>query len=44
MAIITTKNLTKKFNGLLAVEGVSLEIDKGECFGLLGPQQGCCTP
>jgi len=37
MAIITTKNLTKKFNGLLAVEGVSLEIDKGECFGLLGP-------
>lgn len=37
MAIIKTKNLTKKFKDLLAVDSVNLEIEKGECFGLLGP-------
>jgi len=37
MAIIKTKNLTKKFNDLLAVDDVNLEIEDGECFGLLGP-------
>jgi len=37
MAIIKTKNLTKKFKDLLAVDAVNLEIKEGECFGLLGP-------
>ncbi len=37
MAIIETKNLTKKFKDLVAVDGVNLEIEEGECFGLLGP-------
>jgi lipooligosaccharide transport system ATP-binding protein len=37
MAIIKTKNLTKKFKDLLAVDGVNLEVEDGECFGLLGP-------
>ena len=37
MPIIKTKNLTKKFKGLLAVDGVNLEVEEGECFGLLGP-------
>ena len=37
MAIIETKNLTKKFKGLLAVDNVNLEVEEGECFGLLGP-------
>ena len=37
MSIIKTKNLTKKFKGLLAVDGVNLEVEEGECFGLLGP-------
>jgi lipooligosaccharide transport system ATP-binding protein len=37
MAIIKTKNLTKKFKDLLAVESVSFEVEDGECFGLLGP-------
>ena len=37
MAIIKTKNLTKKYKDLLAVDDVSLEVDEGECFGLLGP-------
>lgn len=37
MVIIKTKNLTKKFKDLVAVNKVSLEIYEGECFGLLGP-------
>ena len=37
MSIISTKNLSKKFKDLLAVDDVSLEIGEGECFGLLGP-------
>jgi len=37
MAIIETKNLTKKFRDLLAVDDVNLEVGEGECFGLLGP-------
>jgi ABC-2 type transport system ATP-binding protein len=34
---IETKNLVKKFDGLTAVNNVSLSIKKGELFGLLGP-------
>ncbi len=37
MAIIKTKNLTKEFKDLLAVDTVNLEVKQGECFGLLGP-------
>ncbi len=37
MAIIEIKNLTKKFNGLTAVDNVSLDIEEGELFGFLGP-------
>lgn len=37
MAIIEIQNLTKKFKDLVAVDGVDLEIEEGECFGLLGP-------
>ncbi|MFC1912707.1 ABC transporter ATP-binding protein [Chloroflexota bacterium] len=37
MVIILTKNLTKKFKDLVAVENVNLGIEKGECLGLLGP-------
>ncbi|MFC2034808.1 ABC transporter ATP-binding protein [Chloroflexota bacterium] len=37
MAIIETRNLTKKFKDLVAVDRVDLEIGQGECFGLLGP-------
>ena len=37
MAVIETRNLTKKFKELVAVDGVNLEIEEGECFGLLGP-------
>ncbi|MDG7043518.1 MAG: ATP-binding cassette domain-containing protein, partial [Nitrososphaerota archaeon] len=34
---IVTENLTKTFNGLVAVNGVSLKVTKGTIFGLLGP-------
>jgi len=34
---IQVKNLTKYFNDLKAVDGLSLEIRQGEVFGLLGP-------
>lgn len=35
--MITTRNLTKKFGSLAAVDRLSLEIPEGEVFGLLGP-------
>jgi len=34
---IETDNLTKRFGGLVAVDGINLEIPKGSVFGLLGP-------
>jgi len=37
MNIIEVKNLTKKFNGLTAVDNVSFMVGKGEIFGFLGP-------
>ncbi|MFH1663459.1 MAG: ATP-binding cassette domain-containing protein, partial [archaeon] len=37
MPAIKVENLTKKFNGLTAVDSVSFEIKEGEIFGLLGP-------
>ena len=35
--IISARNLTKKYNGHLAVDNLNLNIKKGEIFGLLGP-------
>jgi ABC-2 type transport system ATP-binding protein len=37
MNAVQTFKLTKRFNGLIAVNGVDLEIKKGELFSLLGP-------
>lgn len=37
MATIRTRNLTKKFGELVAVDQVNLEVEEAECFGLLGP-------
>jgi ABC-2 type transport system ATP-binding protein len=34
---IQTFNLTKAFNGLVAVDGINLNIKRGELFALLGP-------
>ena len=37
MDAVQTFKLTKEFNGLVAVNGIDLEIKKGELFSLLGP-------
>jgi len=37
MSAISVENLTKVFNGLRAVDGISFEVKEGELFGLLGP-------
>ncbi len=36
-AMIETENLTRRFDGLTAVESLSLTVGRGEIFGLLGP-------
>jgi ABC-2 type transport system ATP-binding protein len=35
--VLQTQNLTKRYNGLTAVDDLSLEVYQGEIFGLLGP-------
>jgi ABC-2 type transport system ATP-binding protein len=37
MGMIETRNLTRQFNNLTAVDNLTLTIDKGEVFGFLGP-------
>lgn len=37
MDIITTDNLTKKYDKLTAVDNISFSVKKGEIFGFLGP-------
>jgi len=37
MYVIETEDLTKRYNGLVAVDGLSLKVGEGEIFGLLGP-------
>ncbi len=36
-AIISARNLVKKYGQLTAVDGISFDIAEGECFGFLGP-------
>jgi len=35
--VIVTQDLTKHYGGVVALDGLSLEIRRGEVFGLLGP-------
>ena len=35
--LLEARNITKRFNGLVAVDGVSLQIEEQEIVGLLGP-------
>jgi len=35
--LIETENLTKKFDALTAVDGLTLSVEEGEVFGFLGP-------
>jgi ABC-2 type transport system ATP-binding protein len=36
-AILEVKNLIKKYNQVVAVDGISFALARGVCFGLLGP-------
>ena len=40
MAYLEVEGLTKRFGGVVGVDGVSFEVDKGELVSLLGPS-GC---
>ena len=35
--VIRTQNLTRRFDGVTAVDGLNLEVYPGEIFGLVGP-------
>lgn len=35
--IVEAEGLYKRFNGLVAVDGISFRVKQGECFGILGP-------
>ena len=37
MKLLETVNLTKRFGGLVAVNNVSLTVNRGEVVGLIGP-------
>src|SRR5438132_14150327 len=37
MPLLETENLTKRFDGLAAVNGVDLAVNEGEIDGLIGP-------
>jgi len=37
VTILRTENLTKKFGSFTALNGVNIEVDKGEVYGFIGP-------
>ncbi len=37
MSLLSIKNLTKRFGGVLAVNEVALEVGTGSIMGLIGP-------
>lgn len=37
MPVLETRNLTKRFGGLAAVDGLDMAVQDGEIFGLIGP-------
>jgi len=37
MAVLEVRNLTKRFGGLLAVDGLDFDIREGEILGMIGP-------
>ena len=39
-ATISVQNLRKSYGSMVAVAGVSFEVEQGEFFGILGPERG----
>ncbi|MCY9141594.1 ATP-binding cassette domain-containing protein, partial [Peribacillus frigoritolerans] len=37
MSVLKTTDLTKKFGKFTALNGVNIEVNKGEVFGFIGP-------
>lgn len=37
MAVLTIKNLTKRFKSVIALDDISFEVESGDIFGFLGP-------
>ncbi len=37
MALLSVQNVTRRFGGIVAVDGVSVDVDAGEIVGLIGP-------
>ncbi len=37
MSLLTVESLTKRFGGLVAVDGVSFDVENGEIFTIIGP-------
>ena len=36
-ALLSLKNISKRFRGLVAVDGVSFDVTEGEIFAVIGP-------
>ena len=37
MALLSLRNVSRRFGGILALDGVSLDVDEGQIVGLIGP-------
>jgi branched-chain amino acid transport system ATP-binding protein len=37
MALLSVRNVTRRFGGIVAIDDVSLEVEQGEVVGLIGP-------
>jgi branched-chain amino acid transport system ATP-binding protein len=37
MALLSVRNVTRRFGGIVAIDDVSLEVEKGQVVGLIGP-------
>ncbi|MCU9612902.1 ABC transporter ATP-binding protein [Caldibacillus lycopersici] len=37
MAVVQTKNITKRFGAFTALDGVNMELNEGEIYGFIGP-------
>src|SRR5437773_11641269 len=37
MALLSVRNVTRRFGGIVAVDGVTLDVEQGRIVGLIGP-------